>query len=553
MVDDGRSAAVRFAAGGKQYHYDMSLFSVYSEGAEAIAVTDGKAEYLDIDDSQTFSSRIDGRWASALLHDNGSVSGVFEHDGEFIELQPSDSASLLAVTEGNSSNVHQVWYHAFEDLTVPSGDLMNTSLLEMGKPRIIRDDPVVDEDGVEHMFHIPAGADAPHDEYGPKAKKGEDGATGGTKMSRLVKWTPGCYSGDRAPHVVMLTVVADYPAYEKYGSKVKKMLERDVAEASLVYEKQMNIKLKVGNLKYYKSRSGAPRYAAGCERKNFMDKKLDQVSPWGSTQDQNAALALFTGCGDGGGTVGIAWYGTLCKKNNAHINQFQTQDGSGSWLTFAHELGHNFHADHSFEEGMYKTGGIMDYADGKLNGVYQFNTRYRKKEVCRYLARVAGKCRGKFAKSGDERDDPSPTPSGNNNNDSPSPFSPSPSGGGKGKGGKGGGGGGSPSPFSPSPSGGGKGKGGGSPSPVSSPSPFSPSPSGGGKGKGKGGGGGSPSPVSSPSPFSPSPSGGGKGKGKGQVVSGDNDDSPTPSPPPEEEEEEDSRRRRRRRRRRRSD
>jgi hypothetical protein len=458
------------------------------------------------------------------------VSGVFEHDGEFLELQPSDSASLLAVTEGNSSNVHEVWYHAFEDLTVPSGDLMNTSLLEMGKPRIIRDDPVVDEDGVEHMFHIPAGADAPHDEYGPKAKKGEDGATGGTKMSRLVKWTPGCYSGDRAPHVVMLTVIADYPAYEKYGSKVKKMLERDVAEASLVYEKQMNIKLKVGNLKYYKSRSGAPRYAAGCERKNFMDKKLDQVSPWGSTQDQNAALALFTGCGDGSGTVGIAWYGTLCKKNNAHINQFQTQDGSGSWLTFAHELGHNFHADHSFEEGMYETGGIMDYADGKLNGVYQFNTRYRKKEVCRYLARVAGKCRGKFAKSGDERDDPSPTPSGNNNNDSPSPFSPSPSGGGKGKG-----------------------KGGGSPSPVSSPSPFSPSPSGGGKGKGKGGGDGSPSPVSSPSPFSPSPSGGGKGKGKGQVVSGDNDDSPTPSPPPEEEEEEDSRRRRRRRRRRRSD
>lgn len=171
MVDDGRSAAVRFAAGGKQYHYDMSLFSVYTEGAEAIAVTNGTVEYLDIHDSQTFNSRLEGRWASALLHGNGSVSGVFEHDGEFLELQPSDSASLLA-TEGNSSNVHEVWYHAFEDLTVPSGDLMNTSLLEMGKPRIIRDDPVVDEDGVEHMFHIPAGADAPHDEYGPRAKKG---------------------------------------------------------------------------------------------------------------------------------------------------------------------------------------------------------------------------------------------------------------------------------------------------------------------------------------------------------------------------------------------
>lgn len=33
--------------------------------------------------------------------------------------------------------------------------------------------------------------------------------------------------------------------------------------------------------------------------------------------------------------------------------------------------------------------GIMDYGDGKLNGIYQFNTRYRKQEMCRQMNSVA--------------------------------------------------------------------------------------------------------------------------------------------------------------------
>ena len=71
-----------------------------------------------------------------------------------------------------------------------------------------------------------------------------------------------------------------------------------------------------------------------------------------------------------------------------------------TWKTFAHEVGHNFggrppgssccllhFADrscvydeaghHSFEKGQGKTGGIMDYGDGTLNGIFQFNTQFR--------------------------------------------------------------------------------------------------------------------------------------------------------------------------------
>ena len=37
----------------------------------------------------------------------------------------------------------------------------------------------------------------------------------------------------------------------------------------------------------------------------------------------------------------------------------------------------------------------MDYGDGKLNGVYQFNTRYRKSQFCSYLDGIVNKCQGK--------------------------------------------------------------------------------------------------------------------------------------------------------------
>jgi hypothetical protein len=53
-------------------------------------------------------------------------------------------------------------------------------------------------------------------------------------------------------------------------------------------------------------------------------------------------------------------------------------------------------AKHSFEKGQGKTGGIMDYGDGKLKGAYQFYTKYRKAEVCREISKKLASASSRF-------------------------------------------------------------------------------------------------------------------------------------------------------------
>merc|ERR1719382_2010650 len=70
------------------------------------------------------------------------------------------------------------------------------------------------------------------------------------------------------------------------------------------------------------------------------------------------------GCVNGYANTGVSWYSPR------------------TWTTFAHEVGHNFGADHAFDNGRGVTGGIMDYGDGTLNGIFQFNTEFTKDDIC---------------------------------------------------------------------------------------------------------------------------------------------------------------------------
>lgn len=195
----------------------------------------------------------------------------------------------------------------------------------------------------------------------------------------------------------------DVTAWKKYGSRVKQYVAQIVQDASVIYSAQMHIELKLHSLKAYSSNSGAPSgwASSSCPE---IGNQLESLTKDTRSRSFAAAYHLFTGCGNGYGTVGLAWIGTVCNSGNYQtgVNQLVERRGQtvpeSSWLIFAHELGHNIGAGHSFEKGQGRTGGIMDYGDGKLTSEFQFNTKYRQKEVCKTLNSRVGNCKGMFAK-----------------------------------------------------------------------------------------------------------------------------------------------------------
>jgi len=311
------------------------------------------------------------------------------------------AAALLQDYEGEAPA------HIIRWIAPPQLQASQSSLLEQAEPTLPPDDNVI-----------------PVDTEGPGPIEEEVPKIGAMNSWGGVKWFPGCYSGDSSPHEFILTFASDKAALDKEGgnvNKVKTKLDSILNEASFVYEKQMNIKLKIGFLKI----DTTGNEFGGCPSGNEMQDKLGKIRSAVQSRkvDEKGASHIFTGCGGRWGVLGLAYVGTMCRGAYA-TGSNKIHGGSSPWLTFAHELGHNFQGKHSFEDGQGKTGGVMDYGNGKLNGHYQFNTKYRKNEMCGKMNKVVNKCKGSFQKDAGAPPTPTSPPGGWPTQAPPKPTSP---------------------------------------------------------------------------------------------------------------------------------
>jgi len=239
------------------------------------------------------------------------------------------------------------------------------------------------------------------------------GVCGGVEIEggrRLLvqQWT-NCYDGESTTHTFSIGVVIASGLFERKFSNdheaATKWINAVVTEANVIYEPQLNIILQVGDVVIQQGSAGAPSWDNPICTQS-LSSQLGQLRNWQQPSKQGL-WHLFDDCfgapfGPGFGTVGLATMlvadppGTLCMMdptwNNEYWNTAVSWYSGSTWKTFAHEVGHNFGAHHSFEEGQGNTGGIMDYGDGKLNGEYQFNTKYRKNQVCASIQKVIGSC-----------------------------------------------------------------------------------------------------------------------------------------------------------------
>jgi len=113
--------------------------------------------------------------------------------------------------------------------------------------------------------------------------------------------------------------------------------------------------------------------------------QLDAINAWrkASHRDDAAVWHLFSGCSLK--NYGIAYEGVLCSHD--YGSGLSVYDRTNTWRWSTHEIGHNFGGQHTFENGEGKTGGIMDYGDGKhtSTGKYMFLDT-NKNQICTHIS-----------------------------------------------------------------------------------------------------------------------------------------------------------------------
>eukprot|EP00446_Apocalathium_sp_SHHI-4_P014217 CAMPEP_0177215672 /NCGR_PEP_ID=MMETSP0367-20130122/34347_1 /TAXON_ID=447022 ORGANISM="Scrippsiella hangoei-like, Strain SHHI-4" /NCGR_SAMPLE_ID=MMETSP0367 /ASSEMBLY_ACC=CAM_ASM_000362 /LENGTH=415 /DNA_ID=CAMNT_0018665133 /DNA_START=133 /DNA_END=1380 /DNA_ORIENTATION=- len=358
--------SVSFNHSGKALQYRLSARDIFAKGAELVAHTDEGKQLLDALPVSTFVSRVENQWASVDCHEDGSLSGLFENRGEVLRLHATMQDKPIALGSFGSGFVRFV-----ASSVLPSNG-------GAGVAGTV----------VSAASHLRNGTTQASDGGGARAELSV-AASGGN----VDQWWPGCYEGDSRTHVLSVGIVADKAAWDLYTEGLRSKIVAAVSQASFIYERQMNIRLEIAELTIFKgTEPGAPLYAGDCKEgsamasTDFMQAKL--VSLASSTRPLRGAWHLFTGCGSGHGTLGIALTGTMCTSKAVAVSQLQPDP----LIAFAHELGHNLGAGHSFEMGRGKTGGIMDYGVHTVKGVLQFNTKYRRDEMCKFIQASQGRC-----------------------------------------------------------------------------------------------------------------------------------------------------------------
>ncbi|KAJ3345603.1 hypothetical protein HDU83_003903 [Entophlyctis luteolus] len=215
----------------------------------------------------------------------------------------------------------------------------------------------------------------------------------------------GCFPNMLLNHTARLAFYVTYGMFLQldgptatYPYRTLAKLGQIVTDMNIVYEHQLRITVQVhtGRTKIMMSPNTTNanykwNYGPGyCSVYNT--DALSALQQYVASQPVDNTVTtnfLLTVCPDASGYVGHAYLPGACSSWNTGSVIYNT----ALWLTVAHEFGHNLNASHAFEQGQGKTGGIMDYADGRYpigTGYYGFHPIYNYPEICPFLSIIEG-------------------------------------------------------------------------------------------------------------------------------------------------------------------
>ena len=209
-----------------------------------------------------------------------------------------------------------------------------------------------------------------------------------------------CYPGIKTQNInnlqigVMIGHTLFHKRFKQDVTRTLKWIELQVKRANVIYISQFNLKIMIKHVVFPNSQDTWTNFNCKDNSRIAYARLMSEIR-YRSPSPQ-AIWHLFDDCDDGTykNPIGLATIGGICEGFGRATSL--TYLRSFTWRTFAHEIGHNVGARHSFENGTTTTGGVMDYGNGMYNGKYMFH-KYRHQEICNQLKKSMGVCSKYFS------------------------------------------------------------------------------------------------------------------------------------------------------------